>query len=210
MNRPDGISSQEIEARERRVAVALTSSGISRDALKAGERMPAFVLAEADGRKMDSRALLAAGPLVIVFLRGVWCPLSNSMARAVEDIRAEIEKRGAAVITISPQLALHGRRMKRRNKTDTPLLVDAGGAITAQFGVRWSVPSDLREAYHRTGVDLVQFNGEDGWALPMNAVYVADVDGIIAYAAVDPDFRRSIEPADVVPTLDRLKAVPGV
>lgn len=206
----EGTSSQAVTARERRAAVALANSGVARSALKAGERMPAFVLPEAEGRKVDSRSLLACGPVAIVFLRGIWCPQSNQMARAVENVRPEIEKRGATVVTVTPQSALHGRRMKRQNKTETLLLVDAGGAITAQFGVRWSVPSDLREAYQRAGVDLVQFNGEDGWALPMNAVYVADVDGVIAYAAVDPDFRRAIDPADLLPTLDRLRASPGI
>jgi peroxiredoxin len=204
----EGRSSQEVAARERRVAVALANSGVARDAARAGERMPPFVLPEADGRKVDSRALRALGPLVVAFLRGIWCPESNRMARAVEDIRPEIEKRGAMVVTISPQLALHSRRMKRQNKTDAPLLVDAGGAIAAQFGVRWSVPPDLREVYQRTGVDLVHFNGEDGWALPMNALYVDGIDGVIAYAAVDPDFRRTIDPSGVLPTLDRLRAPP--
>jgi hypothetical protein len=34
--------------------------------------MPAFALADHDGRRVDSDALLAGGPLVLSFFRGSW------------------------------------------------------------------------------------------------------------------------------------------
>lgn len=40
--------------------------------VKVGTRMPAFVLADHSGRRVDSDDLLASGPLVLSFFRGSW------------------------------------------------------------------------------------------------------------------------------------------
>jgi len=40
--------------------------------LKVGDRAPDFALPNATGARVDSRQLLAAGPLVVTFYRGRW------------------------------------------------------------------------------------------------------------------------------------------
>jgi peroxiredoxin len=60
----------------------------------------------------------------------------------------------------------------------------------AQFGVRWTLPDDLREVYKALGADLAQFNGDDSWTLPMPARYVIAQDGAIAYAEVNAEYTR--------------------
>ena len=50
----------------------LIDSGAPAKALKVGDQMPAFSLANQDGEKVDSAALLAKGPLVLSFYRGKW------------------------------------------------------------------------------------------------------------------------------------------
>ncbi|WP_371265916.1 redoxin domain-containing protein [Pseudomonas sp. NFR16] len=52
---------------------------------------------------VSSRALPAQGPLVVTFYRGVWYPYCNLNLRALEEIRPEIEARGARLIAISPR-----------------------------------------------------------------------------------------------------------
>jgi hypothetical protein len=50
----------------------LRKSGILDRILKVGSRMPAFELANNDGRRISSRDLLAAGPVVVSYFRGSW------------------------------------------------------------------------------------------------------------------------------------------
>jgi len=40
--------------------------------LKVGDRAPEFALPDSAGTVVDSRRLLAAGPLVVTFYRGRW------------------------------------------------------------------------------------------------------------------------------------------
>jgi hypothetical protein len=50
----------------------LRRSGILDRIVKVGARMPAFSLANHDGRLVSSDDLLASGPLVLSFFRGSW------------------------------------------------------------------------------------------------------------------------------------------
>lgn len=51
---------------------ALRESGILDSVPKVGDRLPDFALRNTDGEEMQSRDLLARGPLVLTFFRGVW------------------------------------------------------------------------------------------------------------------------------------------
>ena len=53
-------------------------------ALKAGDSAPSFTLPDADGRSVSSADLLAKGPLVLIFYRGVWCPYCNFDLQVLE------------------------------------------------------------------------------------------------------------------------------
>jgi hypothetical protein len=50
----------------------LRRSGALERVLKAGDKAPEFVLPNASEQPVDSKALLAQGPLVITFYRGRW------------------------------------------------------------------------------------------------------------------------------------------
>jgi hypothetical protein len=55
----------------------LIASGLAQRALKAGDKAPDFTLPDPNGRAVSSAALLADGPLIVSFYRGVWCPYCN-------------------------------------------------------------------------------------------------------------------------------------
>jgi hypothetical protein len=50
----------------------LAQTGLQETALKVGDAAPSFSLLDQDGRLVDSQELLAKGPLVLVFYRGMW------------------------------------------------------------------------------------------------------------------------------------------
>lgn len=183
----------------------LIASGAAERALKAGDLAPSFVLPAAEAKLVSSRDLLAKGPLVLTFYRGVWCPYCNFDLQALEAARGELERRGASLVAISEQTAANSRKSQRQNGLGFPILIDKGGEIGAGFGLRWTVPDYLRGVHRQVGADLVPFNGEDSWTLPMPARHVIDQDGVIAYAEVNPDYTRRPEPSDVFPVLDALR-----
>jgi peroxiredoxin len=195
---------EAVEALHRSVD-ELNASGAPGRALKVGDVAPEFTLPDPDGAPVSSKALLARGPLVASFYRGVWCPYCNFELTALEEARPEIEARGATLVAISQQLAPNSRKSQRQNGLRFQILGDHGGEVGARFGLRWTLPDYLRVAHKMLGADLPQFNGEESWTLPMSARYVIAQDGTIAYAQVNADYTRRPEPSDLFPVLEQLR-----
>ena len=184
----------------------LIASAQARRAKKAGDTTPEFILTDPDGKPVSSRELLAKGPLVISFYRGVWCPYCNLELQALQGALPEITARGASLVAISPQTAPNSRKSQRDNKLGFPILSDAKSEVADAFGIRFALPDYLVELYKSLKNDLPTFNNDPAWVLPMPARYVIGTDGIIAYSEVNPDYTQRPDPSELLPVLDRLKA----
>jgi peroxiredoxin len=183
----------------------LIASGQAQRAKKAGDIAPEFTLLDSDGQPVSSGELLARGPLVISFYRGVWCPYCNLELQALQETLADITARGASLVAISPQTAPNSRKSQRDNKPGFPILSDVKSQVANAFGIRFALPPDLIEVYAGFGNDLPRINDDPAWVLPMPARYVVGTDGIIAYAEVNPDYTHRPDPSELLPVLDRLK-----
>lgn len=194
---PYSVPRSVIETMHRATA-ELVASGAAQRALRAGDVAHAFHLPDADGRVVSSADLLAKGPLVVSFYRGVWCPYCNMELQALKATLGAYQEAGASLVAISPQTAPNSRKSMRQNKLDFPILSDAHGDVAAAFGLRFALPDYLVELYKQLKNDLPAFNADPSWTLPMPARYVIAPDGVIAYAEVNPDYTRRPEPSDLL------------
>jgi len=179
----------------------LIASGAAARALKAGDMAPLFVLKDPGGRSVSAAELLAQGPLVVSFYRGVWCPYCNMELEALQEALPALRELGANLVAISPQNAVNSRKSVRMNGLDFPILSDPGNETAAAFGLRFALPDYLIELYKTLKNDLPAFNGDASWTLPMPGRFVIGQDGVISYAEVNPDYTHRPEPADMLPAL---------
>jgi len=186
-----------------RATAELIAAGAAARAAKVGDKAPTFALEDGEGRRHSSAELLARGPLVVSFYRGVWCPYCNLELRALEALRPALRERGAEIVAISPQKPANSRRSQRENHLSFPILSDPGNEVAAAFGLRFVLPDYLVELYKMLGNDLPLVNGDTSWTLPMPGRFVIDRDGTILYAAVHPDYTRRPEPEDLLPFLGK-------
>ena len=54
--------------------------------MRAGQIAPDFELKDADGNLVSSKELLAKGPVLLTFYRGIWCPYCNIELQALEAV----------------------------------------------------------------------------------------------------------------------------
>lgn len=203
---PYNVPPSVIETMHRATA-ELIASGAAGHALKAGDQAPTFTLRDPDGKPVSSAELLAHGPLVISFYRGVWCPYCNMELQALQAALAEFEALGANLVAISPQTAVNSRKSVRQNALDFPILSDPHNGVAASFGLRFKMPDYLVDLYKALKNDLPSFNGDPSWTLPMPGRFVIGQDGTILYAEVNPDYTRRPEPEDMLPALRRAASV---
>lgn len=199
-NPPYSVRRSVIETMHRATA-ELIASGAAQRALKAGDTAPAFALKDADAKTVSSSELLAKGPLVVSFYRGVWCPYCNMELQALQESLPAFQELGAQLVAISPQNSVNSRKSIRINNLDFPILSDPGNETAAAFGLRYALPDYLIELYKSLKNDLPAFNGDMSWTLPMPGRFVIGQDGVIRYAEVNPDYTRRPEPFDMLPAL---------
>jgi len=197
---PYNVPASVIDTMDRATA-ELIASGAAQRALKAGDIAPDFSLPGPDGTLVSSRELLAQGPLVISFYRGVWCPYCNMELQALQAALPAYREAGASLVAISPQTRVNSRKSVRENGLDFPILSDARGDVAAAFGIRFALPDYLVELYQSLGNNLPAFNADEAWTLPMPARFVIAPDGVIRYAEVNPDYTKRPEPEELLPAL---------
>ncbi|MBV8457410.1 MAG: AhpC/TSA family protein, partial [Acetobacteraceae bacterium] len=180
---PYNVSRSVIDTMHRATA-ELIASGAATRALKAGDTAPLFTLKDPDGKQVSAAELLARGPLVVSFYRGVWCPYCNMELQALQKALPSFRELGANLVAISPQNAANSRKSIRTNGLTFPILSDPGNKTAAAFGLRSKLPDYLIELYKSLRNDLPALNGDTSWTLPMSGRFVIGQDRVIRYAEV--------------------------
>lgn len=177
----------------------------AKGALRIGDTAPPFALPDQTGRIVGSAELLAAGPLVVTFFRGNWCPFCTLALRALNGVIPLLRKEGARVVAISPQSARDSETMAERNGIDFPLLSDPGNTTARDWGVEWEVAEALRPIYAKLGHPARSADTPDAWRLPLPSGFVVRTDGRIDYAQVELCPSLRMEPDDAVAAVRRLR-----
>ncbi|NDI86358.1 peroxiredoxin-like family protein [Undibacterium crateris] len=150
--------------------------------------------------------LLAQGPLVLNFYRGLWCPYCNLELAALQKSLATIEGLNATLVAVSPQTPEASAATASKLGLSFKVLVDQGNQLAWEFGLVFTLSESLRPIYAAIGIDLPAANGDNSFMLPMPATYIIARDGTIAYAFVDADYTHRMEPSDMCAVLERLKS----
>ncbi|MFH1686240.1 MAG: peroxiredoxin-like family protein [bacterium] len=172
-------------------------------ALKVGDAAPTFGLMGTSGKVIQLPGLLKKGPVVLVFYRGGWCPYCNLQLAALQDVLPEIERLGATLLAIGPEIPDSGRATYTRHQLGFDLLSDVGNRVARSYGLAYAVPREMADALSKF-VDVAAYNGDDSGELPLTATYVINRQGIITYAFFEVDYKRRAEPVEILETLKQL------
>ena len=102
----------------------------------AGEKAPDFTLHDHTGRPRTLSALLSEGPVVLFFYPLASSPICTAQACHFRDLSNEFAAVGAQRVGISTDTVDKQAHFAQQRSFDYPLLSDAGGAVSDQFGVR--------------------------------------------------------------------------
>lgn len=187
----------------RKSVAYLRDSGLFDGALRNGDSLPAFKLQNASRTFIESRDLLAKGPLVISFFRGDWCRFCSETLTALSEIDAEVRQLGATQVAISPDLPEFTAETVQKMSLPFEVLSDSNSKFGLKCGISYPLPGDLAEAYH--AISFINRHGSSDFFLPIPAVFIADQFGIIRLSYIEPDYQKRLEPQTILDTLERLK-----
>lgn len=113
------------------------------------------------------------------------------------------------MVAISPQQLKYSRQIAKKHSLNFPILTDSGNEVATRFGLTHSLPDDLKALYEGFGIDLVRFNGNELWTLPLPGRFIIDDGGIIRNVEVHPDYTKRPEPSEIVDIVKSLVSRPS-
>jgi len=179
-------------------------SGLQKAGPSARTLLPEFQIPDQDGHLVSLEELLSNGPLVLSLNRGHWCPWCRLELRALAQIHGEARKLGAQAVSITPETASYSKRLIADNGLPFTVLTDLDLAYALSLGLMIWVGDTIRASYLQSGLDLAQFHRSPGWFLPIPATFVIGTDGMVKARFVEPDFRKRMEPQDILCALRKL------
>ncbi len=176
-----------------------------KNAIKVGEKAPNFKLPNPLSKQIELLDLLSKGPVVITFYRGSWCPYCNLQLRALQNKLKEIQKLGATLVAISPEVPDSSMTKNEINEMEFIVLSDQNAKVASQYGVAWEVPEFLLEHMRiDRNLDLKRINNGNNNVLPIPATFVLGSDGIVKWNYVNIDYRTRSEPDEIIEALKNL------
>ena len=183
-----------------RLVARLGENGGGDSAPRPGEAMPPFMLPDETGRLVALPALLANGPVAVMFFRGHWCPYCRLNMRAVIQAEARIKAMGAQIVAIMPETQAFTEQFKADSDAPFPMLTDLDNGYALSINLAIWLGAEIQQLLSYQ--DMAKFHGNDGWMLPIPAVFVVGRDGVVKARFVDPDFRKRMEIDDLLEALE--------
>jgi peroxiredoxin len=184
-----------------RLVERLSQNGGGENAPRPGEVMPPFMLPDGQGRLVTLPSLLAHSPVAVIFFRGHWCPYCRLNVRAVIQAQDRIKAMGAQIVAIMPETQEYTEQFKADSGAPFPVLTDLDNGYALSLNLAIWLGSEIQRLLSYQ--DMPKFHGNDGWMLPIPAVFVVDRDGIVKARFVDPDFRKRMEIDDLLRALEQ-------
>jgi len=210
---------QELEATAQHVAAALPATAsqiidagiaavqaaaLARHGRQAGQQAPAFTLPDAAGQPVALTNLLQAGPVVLVFYRGNWCPYCSVQLRAYNQALSQFQAHGATLVAVSPQTPDLTRLTAEEKALNYHVLSDTGNAVARQYGLAYHVGDAVYSTLHSVGINLAAFNGDESGELPLTGTFVIAPSGTIVWAHTEANFKQRPDPALILEALAQL------
>lgn len=167
-----------------------------------GEYAPDFELTGPDGRARLLADVASEVPLVILFRHGNWCLACLVETAEIRRLADEIAAAGAKLVVIAPESSVVADS-REPFSAGVLFVIDQIARIACVYGLTVIVPAELAG---RAGIQLpiIGDNGEQGIVAP--TTLVVDRNGVIVWAAIDPDHSRTGHASEFASELRRLRA----
>ncbi len=181
--------------------MTMIGTGVIADALKAnktslhdmradlGKKAPDFCLPDTQGQNVNLSDFKDKNHVLLVFVRGDWCPTCHIMIRTYEQNREKFLSKNIVAIGIGPDSAEVNRAMISRLGFKNMLLSDTHQKVSSDYGITFF--PNYRGADYDEGV-------------PLPAAFLVDKGGIVRYVSRPDKVGEFLNPSLIFPILEKL------
>ncbi len=201
----DKRSGSEIDERDKSIMMKATRDleiAMPEPGLKVGATAPDFLLINAFGRKIKFSEQLEHGPVVLTFYRGAWCPFCNIELNVLQRSLPLFKKYNASLIAVTPQQPDKSKEQLEKTEYTFEVLSDLDDSVMKSYNLYFEVSQELHELYkNQFNFDITDYNGKNRLGLPVPGTFVIGQDGIIKAAYAKTDYKKRMEPEDIIKAL---------
>ncbi|MES2514388.1 MAG: redoxin domain-containing protein [Bacteroidota bacterium] len=156
-----------------------------------GKQANEFELPDQNGELVKLSDFKNKRHLLLIFVRGDWCPGCHMMLRTYEKNNDKFKEKNILVMAIGPDPVGVNRGMVEKLGLDFKVLADAGQRTAMTYGVQLKeYDNDFAEKY------------EEG--IPLPASFLIDKDGIVRYVSRPDKVGEFLNPSLIFPIIDEL------
>jgi len=183
----------------------LAARGVPATAVSVGDQLTPFALSDATGQTRALEELTAAGPAVIVFYRGGWCPYCNITLRTYQlELLPQLGRYSARLVAISPETPDASLTTQEKADLGYTVLSDAGAKLASSLGITFEPSEEGLEAQRKLGVDIRTTRSDGGTVLPMPTVLIVDRNRVVRFVDIHPDYTGRTEVDEILAALQTL------
>jgi len=183
-----------------RVGVLAAGTGIA-----VGQPAPDVHAQELSGKDVSLASLYAAGPILLAFYRGGWCPYCNMEIHSLSVAYPEFQKRGVTPVALSVDRPEAEATLKATYTIPFPVLSDPDARAIEAFHLVKNVSAEELAKMRSFGIDLEAYSGRTHHEIAIPALFLIDRAGVVRWAHSDPDFKVRPSTAQILAAIDAAK-----
>jgi peroxiredoxin len=161
-----------------------------RFAAQVGQAAPLFSLSDQDGNEVNLSDYKGKRHVLLIFVRGDWCPTCHIMLRTYEKNKEKFAEKNVMLLAIGPDPVGVNRDMVIRLGLDYKLLSDDKHVAAKAYGMQ------IQENNPMTKYDE---------GIPLPASFLVDINGNVIYTSNPENPGEILNPATIFPVIDALK-----
>ena len=170
--------------------------------LEVGHVVENFTAIDVNNNPFSLEKGLESGPVVLIFIRGQWCPVCNRHMNTIQDSLKYIQEKGAQVVVISPEKPEFIEKTIEKSKAEFTVLYDEGQKISDYFDVTFNPDGKTKMMYNTVlGAKLKESHTDDSERLPIPATFIIGKDKKIIWRQFDPDYKKRSTVKDIIEVL---------
>jgi peroxiredoxin len=164
-----------------------------------GSKAPDFKTVDQFERPLHLRELAKKKPVLLLFYRGYWCPHCTRLLTRLQDSLSYFTEKGVTVVAVSPESKESQLKTLEKTKAGFSLVQDSALLISELYDVNYFLSDNQLARYRSGAIDLMKINHPNPAALPVPSLYVIGKDYTITYRFFDPEHKKKIHVAELIP-----------
>ena len=146
---------------------------------------------------------LKNGNLVVIFIRGQWCPFCNKHLKELQEQFYQIYEKGASVVVVTPEKSEFIKKTIKKTGAEFTILYDENYKIAEVFNVLFRPSKVMRFIYNTIlGAKLKESHTDESEQLPIPATFIISKEMKIKWRHFDPDYKKRSKMTDIIANLN--------